>query len=94
MNFLFDDRCSVSGDLSEDGLSSNEEDGDSSDSSKEDMSHSKDKEVLHLYTDTQKPHHSKMVGHFWHAIKGMFQVQHKFSCSDNICDCFFHYHRK
>lgn len=53
MNFLFDDRCSVSGDLSEDGLSSNEEDGDSSDSSKEDMSHSKDKEVLHLYTDTQ-----------------------------------------
>lgn len=46
--FLFDDRCSMSGDLSEDGLSSNEEDGNSSDSSKEDMSNSKDKEVLHL----------------------------------------------
>uniref|UniRef100_A0A672T6N5 FYVE, RhoGEF and PH domain containing 6 n=1 Tax=Sinocyclocheilus grahami TaxID=75366 RepID=A0A672T6N5_SINGR len=43
-------RCSVSGDLSEDGLSS-EEDGNSSDSSKEDMSRSKDKEVLHLYAD-------------------------------------------
>uniref|UniRef100_A0A671S654 FYVE, RhoGEF and PH domain-containing protein 6-like n=1 Tax=Sinocyclocheilus anshuiensis TaxID=1608454 RepID=A0A671S654_9TELE len=38
-------RCSVSGDLSEDGLSS-EEDGNSSDSSKEDMSHSKDKEEV------------------------------------------------
>uniref|UniRef100_A0A672T8U0 FYVE, RhoGEF and PH domain containing 6 n=1 Tax=Sinocyclocheilus grahami TaxID=75366 RepID=A0A672T8U0_SINGR len=38
------------GDLSEDGLSS-EEDGNSSDSSKEDMSRSKDKEVLHLYAD-------------------------------------------
>uniref|UniRef100_A0A8C1Y5L0 FYVE, RhoGEF and PH domain containing 6 n=1 Tax=Cyprinus carpio TaxID=7962 RepID=A0A8C1Y5L0_CYPCA len=34
------------GDLSEDGLSSNEEDGNSSDSSKEDMSHSKDKEEV------------------------------------------------
>uniref|UniRef100_A0A671SQI2 FYVE, RhoGEF and PH domain-containing protein 6-like n=1 Tax=Sinocyclocheilus anshuiensis TaxID=1608454 RepID=A0A671SQI2_9TELE len=33
-------------DLSEDGLSSNEEDGNSSDSSKEDMSHSKDKEEV------------------------------------------------
>lgn len=53
MHFLFDDRCSVSGDLSEDGLSSNEEDGNSSDSSKEDMSHSKDKEVLLLHTDTK-----------------------------------------
>lgn len=41
----------MSGDLSEDGLSSNEEDGNSSDSSKEDISHLKDKEVLHLYTD-------------------------------------------
>uniref|UniRef100_A0A672Q3W5 FYVE, RhoGEF and PH domain-containing protein 6-like n=1 Tax=Sinocyclocheilus grahami TaxID=75366 RepID=A0A672Q3W5_SINGR len=39
-------RCSVSIDLSEDGLSSNEEDGNSSDSSKEDMSHSKDKEEV------------------------------------------------
>ncbi|XP_056311437.1 FYVE, RhoGEF and PH domain-containing protein 6 isoform X1 [Danio aesculapii] len=39
-------RCSVSADLSEDGLSSNEEDGDSSDSSKEDMRHSKDKEEV------------------------------------------------
>ncbi|XP_059361481.1 FYVE, RhoGEF and PH domain-containing protein 6 isoform X1 [Carassius carassius] len=39
-------RCSMSGDLSEDGLSSNEEDGDSSDSSKEDMGHSKDKEEI------------------------------------------------
>ncbi|XDV25268.1 hypothetical protein PO909_029213 [Leuciscus waleckii] len=39
-------RCSVSGDLSEDGLSSNEDDGNSSDSSKEDMSQSKDKEEV------------------------------------------------
>ncbi|XP_051745997.1 FYVE, RhoGEF and PH domain-containing protein 6 isoform X2 [Ctenopharyngodon idella] len=39
-------RCSVSADLSEDGLSSNEEDGNSSDSSKEDMSQSKDKEEV------------------------------------------------
>ncbi len=52
MCFLLYDRCSVSVDLSEDGLSS-EEDGNSSDSSKEDTSHLKDKEVLQLYTDTQ-----------------------------------------
>uniref|UniRef100_A0A9J8AMH8 FYVE, RhoGEF and PH domain containing 6 n=1 Tax=Cyprinus carpio carpio TaxID=630221 RepID=A0A9J8AMH8_CYPCA len=39
-------RCSMSGDLSEDGLSSNEEDGNSSDSSKEDISHLKDKEEV------------------------------------------------
>ncbi|KAG1953507.1 FYVE, RhoGEF and PH domain-containing protein [Pimephales promelas] len=53
-------RCSVSGDLSEDGLSSNEDDGNSSDSSKEDMSQSKDKEeverakrnkVVHIATE-------------------------------------------
>lgn len=50
----------MSADLSEDGLSSNEEDGDSSDSSKEDMRHSKDKEVLHNNTDGQNKHHNQI----------------------------------
>ncbi|XP_052410362.1 FYVE, RhoGEF and PH domain-containing protein 6 isoform X1 [Carassius gibelio] len=53
-------RCSVSGDLSEDEMSSNEEDGNSSDSSKEDLSQSIDKEeverakrnkVVHIATE-------------------------------------------
>jgi len=62
---LFDNRCSVSGDLSEDGLSSNEDDGNSSDSSKEDMSQSKDKEVR------TKQHHNN---HMDYILRCLYDV--------------------